>query len=89
MYVPGAFSPESLQLIEKHVAPENRIVLDESDAGHFACNAVRAGRVLCLNHASPELIQDLENKGYSVIIRPVTEFMKAGGANKCLTLALS
>ena len=89
MYYPGAFASESLQLIEKHILPENRIIVSENDARHFACNTVLAGRVLFMNHASPELTQTLESKGYIVNIQPVSEFMKAGGANKCLTLALS
>ncbi len=89
MYYPPAFAEESLQLIEKHILPENRIIVSEQDAGHFACNAVLADRVLFLNHAGPELTQHLEKKGYTPVIQPVPEFLKAGGANKCLTLALT
>ena len=89
LYYPAAFPPESLQLIEKHIPPENRIVVPEADARYFACNAVLSGRTLFMNHASPALQQAIENKGLVVSIQPVTEFLKAGGANKCLTLALS
>jgi len=88
MYFPAAFDEASLKAIEAHVLPENRIIVAEKDAIHFACNAVLLDRVLFLNHAGPELIQLLEQKGYSPVIQPVPEFLKAGGANKCLTLAL-
>ncbi len=89
MYYPAAFDEASRKAIEALVPPENRIIVAEKDTIHFACNAVLLGRVLFLNHASPNLIQLLEQKGYSPVIQPVSEFLKAGGANKCLTLALA
>ncbi len=88
MYYPAAFDESSLQAIEARIPPENRIVVAEEDAVHFACNAVLVGRLLFMNHAGPELTQLLEQKGYTPVIQPVSEFLKAGGANKCLTLAL-
>jgi len=88
MYYPAAFDQASLKTIEAQVRPENRIIVSKEDAVHFTCNAVLVDRVLFLNHAGPELIQLIEEKGYTPIIQPVTEFLKAGGANKCLTLAL-
>jgi N-dimethylarginine dimethylaminohydrolase len=89
MYYPAAFDAASLKTIEAQVPQENRIIVSEEDAVHFACNAVLVDRALFLNHAGPELIQMLEQKGYMPIIQPVSEFLKAGGANKCLTLALT
>ena len=89
MYYPPAFDAASLQTIEELVPPENRIIVSEQDAIHFACNAVLVDRVLFLNHAGPELTQHLERKGYTPVIQSVSEFLKAGGANKCLTLALT
>lgn len=88
MYYPAAFDEPSLQAIEARIPPENRIVVAEEDAAHFACNAVLVGRMLFMNHARPELAQLIKNKGYMPVIQPVSEFLKAGGANKCLTLAL-
>jgi len=41
-----------------------------------------------MNFASANLESQLENAGYRVHICPMTEFLKAGGANKCLTLEL-
>jgi N-dimethylarginine dimethylaminohydrolase len=89
MYYPAAFDKSSLKTIEAHVRPENRIIVGEKDALRFACNAVLVNRVLFMNHAGPKLLQLIEQKGYTPIIQPVSEFLKAGGANKCLTLALT
>ena len=89
MYYPAAFDESSLKTIEAQVRPENRIIVSEEDASQFACNAVLIDRHLFLNHSGPELTQLLEQKGYTPIIQPVSEFLKAGGANKCLTLALT
>jgi N-dimethylarginine dimethylaminohydrolase len=89
MYYPRAFDKGSLKIIEARVRPENRIIVPEEDAIHFTCNAVLADQMLFLNHASPETVQLIEQKGYKPIIQPVFEFLKAGGANKCLTLALT
>ena len=89
MYFPQAFTKESLNLIEENIAPENRIIVSEDDALHFACNAVLVDRNIIMNHAGKDLKKKLQAAGYTVFINPVTEFLKAGGANKCLTLELN
>lgn len=88
MYYPGAFDDASLEKIEARIAPENRILVSREDAERFACNAVRLGKTMFVNDASPELRGKLEKKGLEVVLCPVEEFLKAGGANKCLTLVL-
>lgn len=85
MYYPQAFDAASLNLIEAHTTPESRIQVSEEDAIHFSCNAVLLDRNIILNHASQNLQNQLEKAGYTVHICPVNEFLKAGGANKCLT----
>ena len=88
MYYPDAFDEESRKLIEENTLPENRIVVATEDAIEFACNAVLVEKTILLHHASQDLTRQLENAGYSVCVKPLTEFIKAGGANKCLTLEL-
>ena len=88
MYYPKAFATNSLKLIEENTVPENRILVSDDDALHFACNAVLAGKNIIMSSAGEDLKNQLENAGYAVFITPVTEFLKAGGANKCLTLEL-
>lgn len=88
MYYPGAFDAASQTAIAKRVPARYRIAVDESDAYHFACNAVNTGRHIFLNRASPALVAELSKAGFTVIQTPLTEFMKAGGSAKCLTLKL-
>jgi len=88
MYYPQAFDSESIRLIEEKTVPANRILVSDEDAVHFSCNAVLLDRHIIMNHASPKLENQLKNAGYTVHICPMTEFLKAGGANKCLTLEL-
>jgi len=88
LYHPPAFSAASLLAIEARVPPEKRIVCGADDARDFACNAVNIGDVVITNRASPELVRGLNAHGFEVVQTDLTEFMKAGGAAKCLTLAL-
>jgi ornithine--oxo-acid transaminase len=55
----------------------------------FACNAVNVGHTILLNQISAELLATLQFFGYNVIQVNLTEFLKAGGAAKCLVLRLS
>ena len=88
VYYPPAFDARSLRRIEALAPPAERFAVGEEDARHFACNAVRIGDTWIANHASPALRERLESWGYQVVTTPLTEFMKAGGAAKCLALVL-
>lgn len=87
-YLP-AFDAASRKVIASRVPPQRLIEVDERDALGFACNAVNAGSHVFLNQASPALRAQLEEKGFVVYETPLSEFMKAGGAAKCLTLKLN
>ena len=89
LYYPNAFDARSNQLIEARVPADRRIAVRETDAVNFACNAVNLGRVVVLNQASPELKESLAAAGFQTIETPMSEFMKAGGGVKCLTLRLT
>ena len=89
MYYPGAFDADSLAAIERQYPASKRIVVSEADATTFACNVVCLGDELLLNHISPDLRNDLQNRGYSVVEIPLNEFLKAGGAAKCLVMTLT
>ena len=88
MYYEGAFDAASISVIESRVPAEQRIAVSERDALHFACNAVSAGPEVLLNFATPELRARLQAAGYSVNETPLGEFIKSGGAAKCLALRL-
>lgn len=89
LYYPPAFDAYSNRLIELRVPQAKRIVVSEPDALNFACNAVNVGQTVVLNKASDSLKQHLHQVGFTVQETPLSEFLKAGGAAKCLTLKLT
>ena len=89
MYHPPAFDFDSRIAIEKRVPPHKRIVVDTMDAGNFACNAVNIGDMVFLNQASDPLKARLMLAGFHVREVNLSEFLKAGGSAKCLTLKLT
>jgi len=89
LYYPAAFDTYSNRLIELRVPAEKRIAIAEADAVTFACNSVNIDRVVVVNKASDSLKKSLSERGFSVIETPLTEFLKAGGAAKCLTLKVT
>ncbi len=89
MYHPPAFDFDSRIAIEKRVPPHKRIVVDTMDAGNFACNAVNIGDMVFLNQASDPLKARLMLAGFHVREVDLSEFLKAGGSAKCLTLKLT
>jgi lysine-ketoglutarate reductase/saccharopine dehydrogenase-like protein (TIGR00300 family) len=89
LYYPPAFDSYSNRLIEMRVPAEKRIAIAEPDAVTFSCNAVNIHDVVIMNKASDDLKQCLSAAGFKVIETPLTEFLKAGGAAKCLTLRVT
>lgn len=89
LYYPPAFDSYSNRLIEMRVPENKRIAIDEPDAVKFACNAVNVEQTVILNQASDGLKQRLTDLGFEVVETPLTEFLKAGGAAKCLTLRVT
>ncbi len=89
LYYPAAFDAASQALIAARVSAERRIAVGAGDALDFACNAVNAGQYIFLNRASPALVAALQARGFIVRQSALTEFMKAGGSAKCLTLKLN
>ncbi len=89
MYHPPAFDYESRIAIESRVPPHKRIIVDTFDAGNFACNAVNVGDQVFLHKASRALQARLMLAGFEVNEVELSEFLKAGGSAKCLTLKLT
>ncbi|HJN66163.1 MAG TPA: amidinotransferase, partial [Pirellulales bacterium] len=57
-------------------------------AGRFACNAVVVGKTVITNSGCPQLHEALAGRGYEPQETDLSEFVKAGGSAKCLTLRL-
>ena len=89
LYYPAAFDFESRKRIEDRYPEAKRVSVSDLDALSFACNAVNVGRTILLNRISRDLLADLQSRDYQVIEIELTEFLKAGGAAKCLVLRLS
>ncbi len=64
------------------------IEVSAEEAVSFSCNAVVVGRTVVLNDGAPKLARALQDRGYAVRPLRLTEFIKAGGSAKCLTLWL-
>jgi N-dimethylarginine dimethylaminohydrolase len=82
---PGAFSERS------HAAMKSEIELfpvPESDAVKFACNAVVLGKQIVVPAGCTETGKTLASLGFTVFEVELSEFIKAGGAAKCLSLRL-
>ncbi|HEY4847752.1 MAG TPA: nitrate reductase, partial [Methylocella sp.] len=88
IYYPEAFDAASRAKIAARVAPEKRVAVAKEDAAQYACNAVDLDRHVFLNGASEELQEKLRAAGFTPVIVPLSEFMRAGGGAKCLTLKL-
>lgn len=88
LYFPGAFAPASRAAIEAQVPPERRICVEGPDAENFCCNAVALDGAVIFNRASASLIERLRQAGFEPLLTPLDQFIKAGGAAKCLTLEI-
>ena len=88
MYFPPAFDAESQAVIEQRVPAKRRIAIGEEDALAFACNAVNIDSTVIVNRATSGFVKALAAHGFGVLQTPLSEFMKAGGSAKCLTLRL-
>jgi N-dimethylarginine dimethylaminohydrolase len=62
--------------------------VEADEAVSFSCNAVVVGKTVVLNDGAPKLARTLAEAGYRVRPLRLTEFIKAGGSAKCLTLRL-
>ena len=89
LYYPEAFDAVSRARIGALYPEERRIAVSQDDALRFACNAINVGKTILLNEVSSQLSSRLESHGFRVIQVPLSEFLKAGGAAKCLALRLS
>jgi N-dimethylarginine dimethylaminohydrolase len=88
LYFPAAFDPYGRVAIGERVAEERRFAVPEPEALRFACNAVCVGKDVVLPAGCPSTESFLHGRGYRTHSVQLDEFMKSGGAAKCLTLAL-
>lgn len=88
LYYPGAFDRPSRELIVSKFAAQDLIAVADADARRFVCNAVNIDGKLITNAASDDARRRIGKAGYAVIEIDVSEFIKAGGACKCLSMEI-
>jgi ornithine--oxo-acid transaminase len=86
MIAPAALTAEGRALLTELVA--DPVVLDAEETASFCANSVLVGRTVIMPACTPRLRHELEQRGYEPVVVDVSEFLKAGGGVRCLTLAL-
>ena len=88
LWYPKAFDRYGRQVITSCV--QDLIEVSEADARRFCCNSVVVGRHLVMpTGVSRSLSRTLESQGWTIHVVDLSEFLKAGGAAKCLVLHLN
>ncbi len=88
IYYPQAFDEYANRVIESNVPAEKRIIVNEEESSYFTCNAVNIDNYVVTNKTTERFSKLLEEKGFKHIQTDLSEYMKAGGAAKCLTLKI-
>jgi N-dimethylarginine dimethylaminohydrolase len=88
IYFPEAFDDYGNRVIESNFSSEKRIPVTNEEACKFSCNAVNIGKAVVMNFTTDRLKNELRQKGFKVFETDLSEFIKAGGSAKCLTLKL-
>jgi N-dimethylarginine dimethylaminohydrolase len=88
LYFPAAFDAYGRTAIAERVPDKLRLAVPEDEALKFACNAVCVGKHVVLPAGCHTTEDWLRMRGYETHPVQLDEFMKSGGAAKCLTLVL-
>jgi N-dimethylarginine dimethylaminohydrolase len=80
----GLASLENTPVLDKKI-----IIVNREDAENFACNGITVGDTFITGNISSLLMDAIEKLGYRVVSVDLSEFHKAGGGLKCLTLPLN
>ena len=86
LYYPMAFDEYGRKVIERFVPKP--LPVSDADAQRFGCNAVVIQRHVVLHEGCEELKALLQGEGFEVHELDLSEFLKAGGSAKCLTLRI-
>jgi len=79
-----AFEPYAQMVLLENIS--DPIKVTEEEALKFACNAVVAGNHVVIPLGCPKVRLELEKRKFQVHELDFSEFIKAGGAAKCLVL---
>lgn len=85
IWFPNAFSEASQKVMQENI---ELFPVVEDEAKRFACNSVVIDQHIILPSGCPQLTATLEEIGFTVHACDMDEYLKAGGACKCLTMRL-
>lgn len=83
---PAAYEPAGWEMMRTFVPERLELRLDEALA--LTANAVVVGTTIVMTACPARVGRQLEAWGFDVVVVDVSEFVKAGGGVRCLTLAL-
>jgi N-dimethylarginine dimethylaminohydrolase len=86
LVVPEAWDTYGAKVMQALV-PEP-LVLEPDESAAFQANSVVIGKNMVMPSCSPRVGRQLEAWGFEVAVADVSEFLKAGGGVRCLTLSL-
>jgi len=86
IYYPRAFDVYGKRLLKETVGDLVRV--SDEEAFQFGCNSVIVGRQAIIPKPCVHLGRALTRRGYTVYPLDLSEFKKAGGSARCLTLPL-
>ena len=86
LYYPAAFDEYARRVLTANI--DDLIEVTQADALRFGCNAVCMDRHVILPTGCTQLMGELCGRGYRVHPVNLSEYLKSGGAAKCLTLRL-
>ncbi|HRJ12629.1 MAG TPA: arginine deiminase-related protein, partial [Alphaproteobacteria bacterium] len=89
IWYPTAFTQDSQKAVRETFAPEKLFAVNDTPAEGFACNAVHVNGSVFMNSFDAQLEAWLQSQGFTAVEVPLWEFLKAGGAAKCLTLRIN
>jgi N-dimethylarginine dimethylaminohydrolase len=86
LIVPEALTRRALDRLARLVPGPVPVTAEEG--AMFCANSIVVGRTIIMPGCTVRLGRLLERRGFHVVVRDVSEFVKAGGGCRCLTLAL-
>jgi N-dimethylarginine dimethylaminohydrolase len=88
-YYPGGFTEDGLKEIHQRVPGDQIIPVTKEEALCFACNMLLVGDQAIFPNSPPSFVDKVKGAGFNPLMVDLSEFMKAGGAAKCLSLWLT
>lgn len=85
IWYPAAFTETAQKSMSATI---ELLAVKEEEAKQFACNAVVLGKHIILPIHCQQITSDLQKRGFILHTQDMSEYIKAGGACKCLTLRI-